>query len=105
VHNGVITLCPLYFWTHSSSGECHYADQSIIIIHELTHLPEIWGTHDTFKENRGVAGGYGYDKVRSLRPDQNLYHADTYALFAQGNYFQNPSCIEVHTLTKNSCIP
>jgi deuterolysin len=42
----------------------------------MTHLRQVKGTSDY--------GGYGYQFVRSLSAAQNLNHADTYTLFAQG---------------------
>lgn len=43
----------------------------------MTHLKPIKGTLDF--ENRDGSGGYGYDFVRNLPADLNVWHADTYA--------------------------
>lgn len=83
--SGVITFCPLYFRTVASSGVCHYADQATILMHELSHIHAIKGTLDI--DNGGIVR-YGYDSVRALTEVENLWHADTYALFAQGQSFQ-----------------
>ncbi|CAG7564309.1 unnamed protein product [Fusarium equiseti] len=71
-----MSYCDLYFdrlpaTTHS----CHGQDKGNTNLHEMTHLNQIKGTSDF--------GGYGYSFVRSLTADQNINHADTYALYAQ----------------------
>lgn len=69
--------CPLFFSALSPlSSTCHAQDQATTILHEMTHLRQVKGTSDY--------GGYGYNFVRSLSAAQNLNHADTYTLFAQG---------------------
>ena len=69
--------CPLFFSDLSAlSSSCHTQDQATSVLHEMTHLTQVKGTSDY--------GGYGYNFVRSLSAAQNLNHADTYALFAQG---------------------
>jgi deuterolysin len=57
-------------------SRCHADDQPFVTLHEMTHLSQIKGTEDY--------GGYGYQAVRRLTAAQNLNHADTYALFANG---------------------
>lgn len=44
----------------------------------MTHLREIKETTDY--------GVYGYEAVRALTAEQNLNHADTYAMFANGEF-------------------
>ena len=69
--------CPLFFSGLSAlSSTCHAQDQATTVLHEMTHLTSVKGTSDY--------GGYGYNFVRSLSASQNLNHADTYTLFAQG---------------------
>lgn len=73
--SGSMVFCPLYFRTLPDLAEgCHSQDKATTNIHEATHLKQIKGTEDY--------GGYGYSFVRSLTPERNLNHADTYALFA-----------------------
>lgn len=70
--------CPLYFSGLSAlSKTCHAQDQATTTLHEVTHLSQIKGTTDQ-------SGCYGYSCVKSLTASQNLNHADTYALFANG---------------------
>ncbi|KAJ4165040.1 hypothetical protein LMH87_006687 [Akanthomyces muscarius] len=70
-----MAYCPLYFTELPPRTErCHAQDQATTNLHEVTHLRQVKGTEDY--------GGYGYDFVQSLTKEQNLNHADTYALFA-----------------------
>lgn len=70
--------CPLYFSALSAlSKTCHAQDKATTTLHETTHLSQIAGTTDQ-------GGCYGYSCVQSLSASQNLKHADTYALFANG---------------------
>ncbi|KAJ3570867.1 hypothetical protein NPX13_g5584 [Xylaria arbuscula] len=71
--------CPIFFSDLSpASSTCHDQDQWSTVLHETTHLTSVAGTDDY--------GGYGYDFVQSLSAEENLSHADTYALFAQSLY-------------------
>ncbi|KAI0513143.1 neutral protease [Xylaria bambusicola] len=71
--------CPIFFSDLSpASSSCHDQDQWSTVLHETTHLLSVAGTDDY--------GGYGYDFVQSLSSEENLSHADTYALFAQSLY-------------------
>lgn len=75
----IMVFCPLYFNNLPAvAGECHKQDQATTNIHEVTHLYGVKGTSDY--------GGYGYNFIRSLTPNQNINHADTYALFANAIY-------------------
>ncbi|RYP92462.1 hypothetical protein DL770_001408 [Monosporascus sp. CRB-9-2] len=69
-----IVYCSGWFGYPATTGNCHEADRPFIVLHETTHLAEVRGTDDY--------GCYGYDCARGLSPDQNINHADTYALFA-----------------------
>jgi deuterolysin len=73
--------CNLYYTALSSlSRKCHDQDQATTTLHETTHLSQIAGTTDQ-------GGCYGYNCVQSLSGAQNLKHADTYALFANGEIY------------------
>jgi len=73
---GYMVNCPIFFSDlDPASSQCHAQDQQSTVVHESTHLESVAGTDDY--------GGYGYDFVQSLSPEENLSHADTYALFAQ----------------------
>lgn len=83
--------CPLFFSGLTAlSRTCHAQDQATTILHEMTHLRQVRGTSDY--------GGYGYSFVRSLSASQNLNHADTYTLFAQGKS-SNREILGLHMLT------
>ncbi|RYP76372.1 hypothetical protein DL771_001811 [Monosporascus sp. 5C6A] len=69
-----IVYCSSWYDYPATTGDCHGVDRPFIMLHETTHLAEVKGTDDY--------GCYGYDCMRSLSPDQNINHADTYALFA-----------------------
>ncbi|KAK2027829.1 deuterolysin metalloprotease [Colletotrichum zoysiae] len=69
--------CPLYFSALPSlTTSCHGQDQTTTTLHEMTHLLQMKGTLDF--------GVYGYDAMKTLESSQNLNHADTYCLFANG---------------------
>ncbi|KAI5464868.1 Deuterolysin metalloprotease family-domain-containing protein [Mariannaea sp. PMI_226] len=70
-----MAYCDLFFNAlPATTSMCHAQEQGTTVLHEVTHLSQIKGTSDY--------GGYGYDFVRSLSAEQNINHADTYALFA-----------------------
>ncbi|KAK0380363.1 deuterolysin metalloprotease [Colletotrichum limetticola] len=73
--------CPLYFTALPllTTG-CHNQDQSTTTLHEMTHLLEVKGTLDY--------GIYGYTALKTLTSAQNLNHADTYAVYANGKSIQ-----------------
>ncbi|OLN90225.1 Neutral protease 2-like protein 4 [Colletotrichum chlorophyti] len=73
-----IVNCPTFFTIPTLSSTCHAQDGATTTIHEVTHLLQIMGTTDQ-------SACYGYSCVLSLTADQNLYHADTYALFANAS--------------------
>ncbi|TEA14275.1 Neutral protease 2-like protein [Colletotrichum sidae] len=67
--------CPLYFHRLPSlTKTCHAQDQATTTLHEMTHLTQIRGTLDW--------GVYGYDAIKTLPSEKNLFHADTFCLFA-----------------------
>ncbi|KAH6894465.1 Deuterolysin metalloprotease family-domain-containing protein [Thelonectria olida] len=70
-----MAYCDLFFTAlPATTSTCHAQEQGTTVLHESTHLTQIKGTLDY--------GGYGYDFLRSLTAEQNINHADTYALFA-----------------------
>lgn len=72
-----IVYCNLFLTALPAvTSTCHAQDQAGTAVHETTHLSQIKGTSDY--------GVYGYTAVRALTAAQNLNHADTYALYAQG---------------------
>jgi deuterolysin len=72
-----IVNCPGYFSQMvERTKTCHSDDKPFVTLHETTHLTQIKGTDDY--------GVYGYAAVKRLTAAQNLNHADTYALFANG---------------------
>lgn len=69
-----ILLCRAWFDDfHDVANTCHDRDKGTILIHEMSHL--VLGTNDN--------GGYQYANTQLLPYRQSLYHADTWALFAQ----------------------
>ena len=77
--SGIMVSCPLYFSALPAlSRTCHAQDQATTTLHEMTHLSQIRGTSDY--------NCYGYSCTRALSASQNLNHADTYTLFANGEF-------------------
>jgi deuterolysin len=73
-----IVNCPLYFSAiPATTNTCHAQDQATTTLHEVTHLTQIKGTQDL---------GYGYSAATRLSSSQALNNADSYALFANGEY-------------------
>jgi hypothetical protein len=60
---------------------CHAQDQATTTLHEVTHLSQIKGTQDL---------GYGYSAAIRLSATQALNNADSYALFANGEFVVKP---------------
>ncbi|KAF2193005.1 neutral protease 2-like protein [Zopfia rhizophila CBS 207.26] len=82
--SSLMVSCPLYFSALPAlTSSCHAQDQATTTLHETTHLTQIKGTSDY--------GAYGYNAVRGLTAAQNLNHADTYSLFANGKFEIRPS--------------
>lgn len=87
-----IVYCPSYFSQMvERSTVCHHDDKPFVNMHETTHLTQIKGTDDY--------GVYGYAAVKRLSAAQNLNHADTYALFANGKFghFDHVTLYEPYT--------
>jgi hypothetical protein len=68
---------PFFTATPAVNNFCHQHSQGTVVIHEMTHLLSVKGTLD-FRDQDGN-GGYGYEFVRVLPADLNVWHADTYA--------------------------
>lgn len=72
-----IVVCTSFFSELSpQSTRWHKTDQANTVLHEMTHLDHVGETVDF--------GQYGYNSIRKLTAAENLNHAATYALFAQG---------------------
>ncbi|KPM39605.1 Neutral protease 2 [Neonectria ditissima] len=70
-----MAYCDLFFTAlQTETSTCHGQEQGTTVLHESTHLNQIKGSSDY--------GGYGYDFLRSLSAEENINHADTYALFS-----------------------
>jgi deuterolysin len=78
-----LVTCPAYFNQVPLTKTCHGTDQATTTIHEMTHLKQIKGASDY--------GVYGYKAVQGLTAAQNLNHADTYCLFANGKHLSRNS--------------
>lgn len=55
------------------------------LLHEMTHVVPIKGTSDSNDEYQKV---YSYDDIMKLSTEEALRHAETYARFAQGTFFE-----------------
>lgn len=73
-----IAYCPEYFSELKPQTKiCHETDQATTTLHEVTHVPAIKGTADH---------AYGYQEATRLKTKAALTNADSYALFANGEY-------------------
>lgn len=73
-----IVYCPHYFSElPPQTAQCHADDQATTTLHEVTHVPQVHGTVDV---------AYRYDGVTQLGRADALNNADTYALFANGEF-------------------
>lgn len=75
----IVVMCP-YFWRIPAIGSsCHQQDQAYIPVHEFTHASGVVSppTGDS---------AYGYENIRRLSPAQALQNADTYGLYALGEF-------------------
>lgn len=76
-----ITYCNLFFnELPAVTSTCHGQDQATTVLHEETHAPAVYspGTDDL---------GYGYAAATRLSTSQALNNADSYALYANGTFF------------------
>lgn len=75
-----ITYCPIFFSALPAlASQCHGQDQATTVLHEETHAPGVYspGTDDL---------GYGYAAASRLSSSQALNNADSYALYANGEF-------------------
>ncbi|PHH61383.1 hypothetical protein CDD81_408 [Ophiocordyceps australis] len=72
-----VALCPRFFREAASEAQrgqsCGHLGAGSRVLHELSHT---LGRTDDFN------GTYGYHELQTLRPEENLRHADTYAFYA-----------------------
>lgn len=79
----LIANCPLYYTLSSLSRYCADQDQTTTALHEFTHTPGVFGpgTQDL---------AYGLRASLRLTTDQALLNADSFALYANGESFEDP---------------
>jgi deuterolysin len=85
-----ITYCGIFFSELPAlASTCHGQDQATTVLHEETHAPAVYspGTDDL---------GYGYSAATRLSASQALLNADSYALYANGEY-SNVICLSMLT--------
>lgn len=71
-----VAFCPEYFAELvTQATRCFQDDQATTMLHEMTHIKEIKGTHDH---------AYNYPNVTFLTAKKALDNADNYAIFANG---------------------
>jgi deuterolysin len=77
--NAVIN-CPIYYnYLPVIASSCHAQDMATTTLHEFTHAPAVFtpGTDDN---------AYGYSAATALSSAQAVLNADTYALYANGEF-------------------
>lgn len=80
----VIANCDIYYsYLPALTGSCHAQDQATTTLHEFTHAPGVYspGTDDL---------GYGYAAATSLSSSEAVMNADSYALYANGEFYFFP---------------
>ncbi|KAJ4317077.1 hypothetical protein N0V84_007530 [Fusarium piperis] len=81
--NGYIVMCPLFYDTLPPLPQkCHKQDHATTTIHEVTHARAVY--EDKAPSTADFA--YGYENSTALSPDECLYNADTYSLYANAVY-------------------
>lgn len=76
----VIANCDIYYsYLPALANSCHDQDQATTTLHEFTHAPGVYspGTEDL---------GYGYAAATSLSSSDAVMNADSYALYANGEF-------------------
>lgn len=79
----VIANCDIYYsYLPALASSCHDQDQATTTLHEFTHAPAVYspGTEDL---------GYGYAAATSLSSSDAVMNADSYALYANGEFFRS----------------
>lgn len=80
-----LTYCDLFFdELPALSSTCHGQDQATTVLHEEAHAPGVYspGTDDL---------GYGYAAATALTTSQALNNADSFALYANGEFLFSKS--------------
>ena len=75
----IIVNCPLYYQLPELTGRCHGQDQATTTLHEFTHASEVYAPNT-------VDFAYGYAGIRALEAEEAVRNADSFALFANGQY-------------------
>lgn len=75
----LVANCPLYYTLTIYTQVCRQQDQVTTALHEFTHAPGVFspGTQDY---------AYGYSASTRLTSAQAIANADTYALYANGEF-------------------
>jgi deuterolysin len=75
----LVANCPLYYTLSLFSRTCRDQDQTTTALHEFCHAPGVFspGAQDY---------AYGYSASTQLSSSQALNNADTYALYANGEF-------------------
>lgn len=76
----IIANCDIYYSELPAlASSCHAQDQATTSLHEFTHAPAVYspGTDDL---------GYGYSAATSLSTSDAVNNADSYALYANGEF-------------------
>ena len=82
-----IAYCNLFFTALPAlASTCHGQDQATTVLHETTHAPGVYspGTDDY---------AYGYNNAIRLSTSQAVLNADSYALYANGEFLSLRSCV------------
>jgi deuterolysin len=94
-----IGTCPKFWTLPNVDPRCYAPDKAHVALHEATHLRQVGSMTDLFfdKIQFKVRGCYGHQCVtEELSEAENLRNADTYALFAHGEF---PAPREVAAVT------
>jgi deuterolysin len=80
-------FCPLFFTLPLVSSNCHSQDMATTTLHEMTHCPAVYSPETDDK-------AYGYDNDMRLSAGDAFLNADTYAMYANGEYFFSPTAFD-----------
>jgi deuterolysin len=73
----MVVNCPSWYIIVPETDDCGGKDQGLAMIHELTHLGDVYSPPAT-----DIA--YGYDAIVSLSKEDAIVNADTYLYYASG---------------------
>ncbi|KAF4951982.1 hypothetical protein FGADI_7098 [Fusarium gaditjirri] len=80
--NGYVTMCPLFYDSLPPLPQkCHKQDHATTTIHEMTHARAVYEQEVSTQDY-----AYGYENSTALDPLSCLYNADSYSLYANGNF-------------------